>query len=363
MTTSNDFPNLLKPITFGRSLISSNRMYFSSVGFDLCDSAGRPLPEFFSVYESIMNGGCGFGFLGNASVDPSSQYTERSQKLVSPLHADDLRPIFKVAQKKSFPLSVQLQHYGTGEVNSLSEEKIEQFIQHFDDAARLALEIGAPALQIHAANGYLLSSFLSPKTNHRNDHWGGTATRRANILLEIIKRVRATVQDKMAIFVRLQVDDGFGKEGLFVELLEDVVMAIEEAGADAITCATGVAETFAKFLGDAQYTISTSCHAANFLKQRTKLPVGFSANIDSLLTAEKILADGDADFIGFGRPIIADHQFVNKELSGRPAEVNRCRWDSYCLRDKKEPLADRVFCCVNPQYLRPQHIQTKYEEN
>ncbi|NMM29061.1 MAG: NADH:flavin oxidoreductase [Glaciimonas sp.] len=375
-----NFTNLMKPITFGRNLVAPNRMYFSSVGFDLCDSIGRPLPEFFEIYESIMKGGCGFGFLSNASIDPTSQYTDRSLKLVSHLHAADLLPVFKTAKKLNFPLGVQLQHYGvsdnhqpnlfnatkpaiTDDVSSLTEEQIIAYIDHFHEAACLALEIGAPALQIHAANGYLLSSFLSPRTNRRTDRWGGTPLNRARILLEILRRIRLSAHDRMAIFVRLQVDDGFGTEGLHVEQLEDVIVAIEESGADAITCATGVADTFAKFLGDREYAMMVSRNAARFLKRKTRLPVGFAANIDSLTAAEEILASGDADFVGFGRAIIADHHFVRKELSGLSNEVNHCLWDSYCLRDKKEPLADRVFCCVNPQYLRPQHIQVKYQEN
>ncbi|MGJ0639291.1 hypothetical protein [Xenorhabdus bovienii] len=371
-----DFINLVKPITFGKNIIAPNRMYFSSVGFDLCDSMGRPRPEFFELYESIMGGGYGFGFLGNASVDPLSQYTDRSLKLVSYENAASLSPIFKTAKEQNFLLGIQLQHYGQYDqsptpqhddnglkwnVTFLSEEQIETYINQFHYAACHALDIGAPSIQIHAANGYLLSNFLSPRTNHRRDRWGGNPVKRAHILLEIISRIRSSVQDRIAIFVRLQVDDGLDSSGLQVEQLNDVVAAIEEAGADAITCASGVAETFAKFLDNSEYTIASMRHAAHFLKKNTRLPIGFAANIDSLEIAEEILKSGDADFIGFGRSVIADHQFVLKELSGRSAEVQRCLWDSYCLKDKKEPLAERVFCCVNPRYLRPQHIQIKYQ--
>jgi len=87
-----------------------------------------------------------------------------------------------------------------------------------------------------------------------------------------------------------------------------------------------------------------------------------SAPSHGLWLAEKLIGDGFADFIGFGRAIVADHQFANKELANRLEAVNRCRWDSFCLRDKKEPLASRVYCCVNDAYLRPQHIQVMYQE-
>ncbi|MGF1750706.1 hypothetical protein [Vibrio cionasavignyae] len=354
------YPNLLKPLKLGKHGKTTNRMYFSSVGFDLCDHEGRPLQEFFDVYESIMDGGCGFGFLGNASVDASSQYTDRSQKLVSEQHALDLQPIFEAANDRHFLLSAQLQHYGSGDATLLSEAQIASYIEHFEQAARLALSVGAPALQVHAANGYLLSSFLSPKSNKRTDKWGGCAMNRARLLLEVLKRVKAVIQEDLVIFVRLQVDDGLGSEGLEVEQLGDVIVAIERAGADAVTCANGVAETFGKFLGNPEYTLESCRRASRFLKQHTNIPIGFSANIGNLEIAEEIIASGDADFVGFGRSIVADHQFVNKALAGQVKEINHCQWDSYCLRDKKEPLADRVYCCVNPDYLRPQHIQNKY---
>ncbi|EMT5587328.1 TPA: hypothetical protein U2M30_003890 [Providencia stuartii] len=374
------YSNLLQPISFGEDIITRNRIYFSSIGFDLCDLMGRPLPEFFDVYDSMMDGGCSFGFLGNASIDPTSQYTDRSMKLVSDEHANDLLPIFTSAREKNFLLGVQLQHYGVmanqnkeihnisdpllvvGDVTFITEEKIESFINQFISAACLAMNVGAPSLQIHAANGYLISSFLSPRTNRRNDKWGGSPIKRARILLEIIRKIRAAIGQKMAIFVRLQIDDGLGQEGINIDMLSDVIIAIEDAGANAVISATGIAETYSKFLGDKDYTLNISRKAGRYFKQRVNIPIGFAANIDSLQLADEIVGSGDADFIGFGRAIVADHHFVIKELSGHFDQVNRCLWDSFCLLDKKEPQADRVFCCVNPQYLRPQHIQNKHME-
>lgn len=385
------FESLTKPISFGQRYSAPNRLYFSSIGFDLCDHMGKPLPEFFETYENLMNGGCGFGFLGNASVEEFSQFTDRSLKLVSKDHAYKLSTIVDIARSKNYFLGIQLQHYGlkesklnpsqisaasqfsnpqtyhtiknTTNVTNAPEELIEYYIEKFHDAARLAFMIKAPMIQIHAANGYLLSSFPSPNTNHRTDQWGGTPLKRAKIIFEIVKRIRNTVQDKMAIFVRLQIDDGLGSKGIEVHQLDEVILAIQAAGADAITCATGVAETFSNFLQDREHTIQVSRYAARFLKRETNLPIGFAASIDNLDFANEIIASGDADFIGFGRAVIADSHFVQKELSHNKSEVVRCRWDSYCFRDKTEPLADRVYCCVNQNYLRPRHIQKKYEEN
>nr|WP_281434988.1 hypothetical protein [Rhizobium lemnae] len=325
-----------------------------------------------------MDGGCGFGFLGNASVDPASQYTDKSLMLVSPSHAEHLRPVFASSETKGFLLAAQLQHYGVaqstaidhqaqqfaikGDVTAVSEEQIENYICQFAQAAVLAQRIGANALQVHAANGYLLSSFLSPRTNRRRDRWGGTPLKRAEILFELLRRLRLQVGQEILIFVRLQIDDGLGEEGIQFHQLGEVSAGLKLAGADALTCATGVAETFSKFLGSPDHTLTVTRNAAHFLKSQSGLPVGFAANMDRLEMADRIIDSGDADFIGFGRALIADPYLVLKERNGMADAVVRCRWDSYCLRDKKEPSADRVYCCVNERFLRPAFIQKKYEE-
>ena len=93
-----------------------------------------------------------------------------------------------------------------------------------------------------------------------------------------------------------------------------------------------------------------------------RIPLGFTGSVADVAQADEIIASGDADFVGFGRAMLADNHFVAKQLAGRADQVHRCRGDAFCFRDKKDPMAERVYCCVNPEYRRPEQLQQHYEE-
>jgi 2,4-dienoyl-CoA reductase-like NADH-dependent reductase (Old Yellow Enzyme family) len=388
--TSAVYPAATRPLRFSDTLNARNRLYFAPMGLDLCGADGQPTPAFHALYGALMDGGCGFGFLGNASVDASSRYNGRGLKLTSAAHADALRPLFEVARRHAFPLGVQLQHYGPqgmpaqadgvllspsgvpspstlrkfpdARTVAMTDAQIHACIEQFATAARHAHDAGAPLIQLQASNGYLISSFLSPRTNLRTDAWGGSPLARARFLLAIVERIRAVTNGAAAVTVRLGIDDGLD-DGQRPEFLADVVAALEEAGVAAITCSIGVSETFRTFFGEQSLAFERSRHGCRFLKQFTRVPVGFTGSVADVATAERLIADGDADFVGFARAVLADNQLVAKELAGRADSVHRCQWDARCFRDKREPLADRVYCCVNPAYPRPDALQQHYERN
>ncbi len=381
----------IESINLGSDVTAKNRMFFTSMGLDLCCESGMPRPEFISFYKSLMDGGCGFGFLGNASVDDESRYNERGLKLTSSEHADALKPLFKAANDRSFPLGVQLQHYGPQGVPSdsadsilspsgiasrvilenypgvqtvaMTEVQIMRCIEQFTTSASLAHKAGASLIQLQASNGYLISSFLSPGTNLREDDWGGTPLKRAKLLLSIIKSIRDVTNGEVLITVRLGIDDGLENEGQHVELLDEVVGALQSAGVSAIECSVGISETFRLFFRNKEVVHNISRKGCRFIKSRVDIPVGFTGSVFGVEAANEIIESGDADFIGFGRAVLADNQLIEKELNGLENQVNRCQGDSFCFRDKREPRAERVYCCVNPNYMRPHYLQKFYEEN
>lgn len=387
--TLQSFAAATQRLAFSSTLCASNRLYFAPMGFDLCDSQGIPTAAFFDIYKDLIDGGCGFGFLGNASVDSDSKYNGAGLKLTTPAHAEALKPLFEYAAKKQFPLGVQLQHYGPQGVPTasgllspsgfispalaqkypdvslitMSDEQIQQCIAQFTYSAVLAKQAGAKLIQLQASNGYLISSFLSPRTNHRTDRWGGDALARGQFLLAIVKSIKAAVGSDVVLTVRLGVDDGFSEQGQKPHLLGDVAYALEQAGVASIACSVGVSETFRDFFKNPQRALEMTRLASRHLKQFVSIPVGFTGSVMSVAQAEQIIGSGDADFIGFARAVLADNQLVKKELSGQHEHVNRCLGDALCFRDKKEPQAGRVYCCVNPNYRRPESLQHYYKEN
>ncbi|RJE77175.1 NADH:flavin oxidoreductase [Pseudoalteromonas sp. MSK9-3] len=380
-----------KSLDFTAKLKAKNRLYFAPMGFDLCDNQGKPLPSFFELYQSLILGGCGFGFMGNASVDSGSKYNGAGLKLTTQAHADALKPIFEFANKHNFLLGAQLQHYGPqgapsddnptllspsgiassatlkkfpyAQTVAMDEAQIYACVEQFKRSAILAKKAGAKLLQLQASNGYLISSFLSPRTNQRKDEWGGSALARVKFLLTIIREIKTAVGDEVALTIRLGVDDGFGEQGQQAHLLGEVAAAIEEAGASSIACSVGVSETFKQCFSHPQEILQLTRDASRHLKRYTRLPVGFTGSVDSLDTAEAIIDSGDADFVGFARAVLADNALIKKELSGKHDLVHRCQWDALCFRDKREPRAERVYCCVNPAYRRPAQLQQYYKEN
>lgn len=377
-------------MSFGNGIQANNRMYFASMGLDLCNSDGFPLPEFYTIYNALIKGGCGFGFLGNASVDVSSRYNGTGLKLTTQEHAQALKPLFDAARASDFPLGIQLQHYGAQGLPShedgtllspsaipspsvrqkfphakmviMDERQIAHCIAQFADAARLAQQAGAGLIQLQASNGYLISSFLSPRTNQRQDDWGGTPLKRARLLLEIINAIRHVTNHQLPVTVRLGINDGLS-DGQQVEMLGEVAAALEAAGVVAITCSIGTSETFRDLFSRNGNALHVLRHGSRFLKKFTHIPVGFTGSVSGVAVADKIIASGDADFIGFGRAVLADNELVAKELSGKESLVNRCLWEGYCFRDKSESSAKRVYCCVNPAYQRPDGLQKYYKEN
>jgi 2,4-dienoyl-CoA reductase-like NADH-dependent reductase (Old Yellow Enzyme family) len=212
---------------------------------------------------------------------------------------------------------------------------------------------GARFIQFQASNGYLLSSFLSPRTNRRTDAYGGDPERRALFLLELIREVRRAVGAEIVLGVRLQVDDCLGDEGLLVEQLARVVPLLEQAGVDIIEASMAVAETFdALFQRTAAMEQRLQTQVAK-LKSYARVPVGFAGFIDSLESAERLLSSGVADLAGLARALFADNDLIAKTLAGRREDIHWCLWDGNCFRDKSNPAFDRVYCCVNPKYLRP----------
>ncbi|MBY8933480.1 NADH:flavin oxidoreductase [Pseudomonas fluorescens] len=384
------FQAATRTLHFGAQAVAKNRLYFSSLGMDLCDEHGFPQPAFFSVYQALMDGGAGFGFLGNASVDADARYNSRGLRLTSAAHVQALRPLFEAARARGFPLGVQLQHYGPQSLPSkqgiiltpsaiasptilnaypearavaMAEAQIQRCIEQFCVAARYAQQAGATLIQLQASNGYLISSFLSPKTNRRVDDWGGTPLKRARLLLSIVDGIRRATDYKVAVTVRLGMDDGLGAEGQHAALLGDVVAALEARGVAAITCSLGISETFRFFFKNTGQALAMSREGCRYLKRFVQIPLGFTGSVADVAQADEIIASGDADFVGFGRAMLADNDFVAKQLAGRADQLNRCRGDAFCFRDKKEPMAERVYCCVNPAYRRPEQLQQHYEEN
>ncbi|GFE87701.1 bifunctional salicylyl-CoA 5-hydroxylase/oxidoreductase [Steroidobacter agaridevorans] len=201
---------------------------------------------------------------------------------------------------------------------SMDREDMNQVVADFVAATRRAAEVGFDILELHAAHGYLLSSFLSPLTNLRDDEYGGTHENRARFPLEVFQAVRAAWPHDRPISVRLSTHDWFDG-GNTPEDAAVFARMFKEAGADLIDCSSGQVVKEEKPVYGRLFQTPFADKIRNEIGVAT-IAVGAISEADH---ANSIIAAGRADLCAVARPHLADPFFVMHEAAkiGYPAQA------------------------------------------
>jgi 2,4-dienoyl-CoA reductase-like NADH-dependent reductase (Old Yellow Enzyme family) len=221
------------------------------------------------------------------------------------------------------PSAVQLKKMGLfGKPKAMSEADIEKVISGFVKAAKMVQLAGFTGVQIHSAHGYLLSQFLSPLTNIRTDQWGGSVENRQRLLRTIVREVRKVVGTEFPISVKLNSSD-FQNGGLSEEESLEVVKMLDEEKIDLLEISGGTYEKLAFFLlNGEQPQESTRAREAYFIefaqkvRAISKLPLLVTGGFRSYDFCNKVLKNGELDFIGMARPFITNRQDISAFLKG-----------------------------------------------
>jgi len=233
-------------------------------------------------------------------------------------------------------------------VKVLEPEDIAHAVRQFVDAALRAKRAGFDGVEIHGGHGYLLSSFLSPSTNTRDDDYGGTLEKRARLLLEVVRAVRAAVGADFAMWVKLDSRE-MGKEvGIKLDDARAVAPLVEAAGADAITVTAyhDVGQGKLHSASNIPHEPGVHLEAARAIKETLNIPVIASGRLE-MDAAENALARGGFDFLAMGRKILADPELPNKLADGRIADVRPCIYCYTCVSTAY--LRESVRCAVRPE--------------
>jgi len=205
-----------------------------------------------------------------------------------------------------------------------STDDIAWVVGQFADASERVKKAGIDGVEIHAAHGYLISTFLSPHYNVRDDEYGGSVENRARLLVEVITAIRTRCGSDFGIIVRLD-----GREyvdgGITPELCAEYAVIAETAGADAIhVSASGPNSMGIGFTnGPLPWQPDQYVGLAAVVKMAVSIPVIAVGRIfpDA---AETHIKDGDCDFVSMGRQLLADPDLAAKLLSGTPDRVRTC---------------------------------------
>jgi 2,4-dienoyl-CoA reductase (NADPH2) len=214
-------------------------------------------------------------------------------------------------------------------------------------SAVIARQAGFDGVEIGAHMSYLVTSFLSPRSNKRTDEYGGSPENRMRFLLNIVQKTRALVGPDFPIGVKLICNEHLG-DGLGIPDCVDIGRALERAGVDYLSLSDGTYENQRLSVPSEDGALLGHGEPQAF-KRALGIPVVVPSIHDPHLAADAVAA-GHADMISLGRPLLADPEWPNKVREGRVAEIRRCDRDNYCILRLMTGM--RPHCKINPQMGR-----------
>jgi 2,4-dienoyl-CoA reductase-like NADH-dependent reductase (Old Yellow Enzyme family)/NADPH-dependent 2,4-dienoyl-CoA reductase/sulfur reductase-like enzyme len=366
------FPLLFEAGTIG-SVSLANRIVKSPQTTGLANPDGSVTDRLVRHYRRLAQGGAGLIIAEYTYIDEDASKSIHCQLGASREdHIAGLGWLVEVVHAEGAKIGLQLEHCGaqkflgippikapsavpwpelydrTGLVPEvLSLPEIKGIIQSFGAAAFRAWQAGFDLVEIHGAHGYLITEFLSPVTNRRSDLYGGPLANRMRFLLEVIREMRSRVPADYPITVRLSDTDN-EPNGITVDETVEVSRCAVSAGVSAIHVSGGNHHT-----GEWQWSgqlipLAPHADAAGKIKVAVAVPVIVSGSIPTPAMAEDLLGNGVADFVGVGRPLLADPHWPNKARSGQVADIRPCiRCNEGCL-ERSLMLQRSVSCSVNP---------------
>ena len=367
----NAYPTLLSPLAIphadGSQTLLRCRVLMGSMHTGL-EEKPDGIARMAAFYAERARGGVALIVTGGLSPNAEGNMWAGMRTLASPADAAPHREITDAVHAHGALVAMQLLHAGryahhdqgvapsarksplsAATPREMSEADIQRTLDDYARAAVLAQGAGYDGVEVMGAEGYLINQFAAPRTNQREDTWGGSAENRMRFAVEAVRRVREATGPRFLLIYRLSMLD-LVEGGCTWDEVVQLAQAVQDAGASILNPYVGWHEarvpTIATLVPRAAFVSLTAR-----LKRELRMPVVASNRINDPSLAESILARGDADLVSMARPLLADADFVNKAGAGRADEINTCiACNQGCL--------DAAFsgqltgCMVNPRACR-----------
>ncbi|PCJ52972.1 MAG: NADH oxidase [Candidatus Hydrogenedentota bacterium] len=341
---------LSSSLTLENGMVIKNRLFKSAMSEGLGTRDHNPKPDLATLYKTWADGGIGLMMTGNVMIERTALGEPGNVVLDDQSDLSEFRRWAEAGKANDAHIWMQLNHPGKQIPNfvckepvapsaiglenglekgfnkprALTEPEIETIIQKFATSARLAKETGFQGVQIHGAHGYLVSQFLSPRHNQRDDQWGGSLENRMRFVLCVFSAIRAEVGDDYPIGIKLNSAD-FMRGGFTEEESMEVVKALADAGIDQIEISGGTYESPAMVGQDIKE--STLKREAYFLEYAEKVRALVSTSLvvtGGFRSAKGMLGaleSGATDMVGVARSMAIDPAFPNRLLSDPNAGI------------------------------------------
>ena len=357
------YTRLFQPITIGK-LTLKNRIVMPAM-HHLYTENGYNTPRFSRYYWDRVEGGAGLIIVGSCRFDGYGA-KNNSMSLATDDTISGWQEFTSGVHDRGGKVAVQLYHAGRympkadvpcgGDALSpsatfasytretapeMTREQIFALLADYAAGAKRAVQAGFDAVEISASSGYLLCQFLSPLTNLRTDKFGGSFENRCRFPLMVIEAVKKELGD-VPLILRLGADDYVPDSNTLEDTMAFAPLA-EQAGVDLFNITGGWHETkIPQLTGDLPR--GGLSHLGKGIKSVVSVPVMMCNRIQEPKTAEKLLALGRADMVGFGRPLLADPELPNKAKDGREDEIRPCMaCNQGCLANT---FFDRPITCL-----------------
>ncbi|MBN7795965.1 FAD-dependent oxidoreductase [Parahaliea mediterranea] len=389
---SKHLASLSSPCRIGKMTLK-NRMIVTAMGTNLGAEDGGCSERLHAFHERQARGGAGLIVLGSVGVSwPAGGNQPRQLAISRDAHIPSLKKLADAVHAHGGKLAAQLHHGGlvaaqdraegrpmwvpsypevkAGDMQDafleselkamfdpeapeprlhvMTKDDIGKLVADFAAAAKRAVAAGIDGVEIHGGHGYIISEFLSPLANQRDDEYGGSLENRARFLLEIVAAVREAVGPNYPLWCKIDSGEFGHDEGISLADARDTAVLLERAGVDAITvsayhnAAMGVNHSESNI----PHTPERLVAGAMAIKAAVSVPVITSGRIEPK-AADRHIAAGHFDMLGMGRKILADPDLPNKVMAGRLDDIRPCVY-CYCCVSQIYTL-NSIKCAVNPE--------------
>lgn len=370
---------LSAPLTLPCGVTVKNRLLKSAMSEALGDHrTAAPGMALSRLYGAWADGGIGLCITGNVMIDARALGEPGNVVIEDDRHLATLRAWAEAGTRNGTALWMQLNHPGKqcpkglnretvspsavpfkkdmaalfATPRALREDEIHDLIRRFGEAAAVAQQAGFTGVQIHGAHGYLVSQFLSPHHNRREDDWGGTPEKRRRFVLAVLAEIRRRVGPAFPVGIKLNSAD-FQRGGFTEDESLDTIRALTAAGIDLVEISGGTYE--APAMTGVKQKDSTRAREAYFIdfaakaREATSVPLVVTGGFRSAEGMAQAIHSGAVDMVGLARGLALETDLPKRLLAGQAP-----RYHVRPIRTRI-PMVDRMAIMEVVWYTRQLH--------